>query len=560
MTSKDRVNLNDLLAKGIKKENILGLKTEKGNLVGVYVWIYKISTDNEGNKIPIVGLKRIENFERIRDIILDEGWNLGALIKRGNQYDTIPPILLTNLDNSRLYSRFELENGYLVDKGDTWYKDHSDEIEDSTLFDLLSNGDKKMYGIRVLHSYFSRYGDTYHGVLVKMDHINTYLKYGIVIKPSVGLCKDLKSQPQSRLRGIQAAYEEFRSFENELKDTKGAEISSMIREAEEFMEGEDGIYYLVNFDTGSKRYPREIDIKDDILVKLNALEKGGEIIEGPNKKEIANIFKKLIGDDLTNEKLHKICFNDFRRFHPQQEILEIFSGLIYRKEQSQKEWCCEILELFQEFEPEDPSDLDEIDKIILEYQKALSEKSFSPLTDDREHFIKNDDYDDFVLKDILIKMMVSLFGRYTVISMLRGTIFVDKGIVRFVGVPYNAFRKTIIASGMILPWQYTAIKKRGRMPAMKLDPNRKRNKNDILERYFIDIYTQSVFFRSSSMAEIGERDYDKAMIEIPAIPLSIWMPAYSRTDEFEADGTGFMSFLTLSKYNIRKYREWLENQ
>jgi len=95
---------------------------------------------------------------------------------------------------------------------------------------------------------------------------------------------------------------------------------------------------------------------------------------------------------------------------------------------------------------------------------------------------------------------------------------------------------------------------------MSLASHRKINRNDILERYFIDIYTQSVFFRSSSMLEIGERDYDNAMIEIPAAPLSIWMPAYSRTDEFEADGMGFMSFLTLSKYNIRKYREWLKSQ
>jgi len=461
----------------------------------------------------------------------------------------------------KIYSRFELENGYLIDKGDTWYKDHSDEIEDSTLFDLLSNGNKKMYGIRVLHSYFSRYGETYHGVLVKMDHINTYLKYGIVIKPTVNLCKDLESRPKSRLRKIEDAYREFRSLENELKDTAGTEMSSMIREAEEFREGKDGgIYELVNFNINSKIYPREIDIRDDILVKLNAFEKGGEIIEGPNKKEIASILKKLIGDDPTNEKLYKICFNDFRRFGAYHKKSEIITFLIYRKDQSLKEWCCEILKLFQEFEPKDPLNPDEIDKIILEYQKALTKKSFSPLEDDRVHFIKNEDYDDFALKDTLIKMMIPLFGRYTVISMLKGTIFVDEGIVRFVNVPYNMFRETIIASGMILPWQYDAIKKYGKMPAMSLAISSKRNINDILERYYIDIYTQSVFFRSSSMVEIGERDYDKAMIKIPAIPLEVWMPTFYRTAVFEEGGMSFKSFLTLSNYNIRKYREWLENQ
>ncbi len=560
LTSKDKVDLNDLLTKNIKRENIIGLRTDKGNLVGVYVWMYKISTDNEGNKIPIVGLKRIENFERIRDIVLDEGWILGALVRKGSVYESIPPILLTDLYSNRLYTRFELENGYMINKGDTWYRDHLDKIEDSTLFDLLSNGDKKMYGIRVLHSYFSRYGDIYHGVLVKMDHINTYLKYGIVIKPSISLCKDLESQPKSRLRRIQNAYEEFRSLENELKDTTGTRMSSMIREAEEFMEGENGIYDLVNFEINTESFIREIDIKDETLVKLNAFKKGGKIIDGPNKKEIANIFKKLIGVDPTNEKLYKICFNDFRRYHPQQEILEIFAGLIYRKDQSLKEWCCEILELFQDFESEDPSNPDEIDKIILKYQIALSKKSFSPLEDDREHFIKNGDYDDFILKDLLIDMMVSLFGRYTVISMLRGTIFIDEGIVRFVSLTYNRFTKTTIASGMILPWQYDAIKDHGKKPAMRLLSNRNLNKDDILERYYIDIYTQSVFFRSSSMLEIGDVYYDKAMIKIPASPLNTWMPAYSRTDEFKDYGMGFMSFLTLSNYNIRKYREWLENQ
>ncbi len=189
--------------------NIFGAKWKtdeenKNYLEGVYILVYKIIKVKDSVSFEY-GLQRIDNLNEIFDIHPEYDWNFGYPIKKGDGWEDLPPILLTDLNSQRLFGRINFQDQKIVDLGENWIDNYNNLIEDSQIFKKDKNGNDYSYAIRIINFYRTVYGNKYHFIRSRTDITNQYLKYGMRYPLALKLFPELETIPKSSRQELKLA-------------------------------------------------------------------------------------------------------------------------------------------------------------------------------------------------------------------------------------------------------------------------------------------------------------------------------------------------------------------
>ncbi len=163
------------------QENILDLKKNvingKEYLDGCYAFVFK---KNKSKSFEL-GLKRVKDFENIKEIICDDEWQLGiptvipSMFPGPNMYEILPHVYLTDINGKRLLGRFTFKNGQLIDNKRLWWQDN-ELLERNFLFRY----DGRKYGIETVFFITTRFGYT-NRIMRFIVHLESHeLKLGLL--------------------------------------------------------------------------------------------------------------------------------------------------------------------------------------------------------------------------------------------------------------------------------------------------------------------------------------------------------------------------------------------
>ncbi len=505
LPSKKSFLLSDIPYDIIERSNLEEeLDYKEGKLIGCFVLGFKF--ENGG---PIYRLFKVD-----RSINLENGWQLGYVNPDTNE---IHQIFITDANSRKLYGRFVFENKDVKDYGKDrinnmidWWR--NEELNNLIKGNYLTEGDRR-YGIKLVSSIMTRYGNTYQITTIKVNVISPHLQFGINYDYYETMWESFKGAHRSRKGKLsEVMFLNYYKVSDEIKAEAQANL--------------DEIYQLVKRIINIKQWPEELYIRNGLIRILNARLEGGVVILGQNKKEIGKLFERFLGDltGIENERnhlLYKVCFNDVRA-----DKIPFTVGQLIIREQTMEQWDRAILDMFKRYTP-DPNG-DRIDRVIIA-SGITQDTSFS------ENYEENPTENDLKLLDTLKGLVISIFGRYTYEAMITGSIFAKDGHVRFIGHPWQTFSSTAKSNGLI--FAHTGI------PSTSLSKMKARGTLYRAESILLNMFTIGM----QRKLLIGpDLETDFKIFDMPTIPMEKWMPIYRETTEVNPDD--LESFLDLLSY------------
>ena len=170
LPSKESFLLSDIPNDIIDRSNLEeGLDYKEGKLIGCFVLGFKFE-----NREPIYRLFKVD-----RSINLENGWQLGYINPDTNE---VYQIFITDANSRKLYGRFVFENKAIKDYGKDrinnmidWWR--NEELNNLIRGNYLTEGDRR-YGIKLVSSIITRYGNTYQITTIKVNPISPHLLLG----------------------------------------------------------------------------------------------------------------------------------------------------------------------------------------------------------------------------------------------------------------------------------------------------------------------------------------------------------------------------------------------
>ena len=420
-------------------------------------------------------------------------------------------VLLTDGTGNKLYGRIMFINGELKDFTEDWWR--SDELQSIKEKNYLKNDKGEYCGIQVLNSMTTKYGNTYQIAWAKTNLISPFLKYNIKHEYYQTLFKNFKGVSKNGYKKFsEDPFLNFYKISDEIKEE--AEINL------------NNINLLIEQILSTKGAPEVLNIEDRLLESINAHLECGQVRLGPNKKKLLELFTKFFGnlrgnDYDRNYLLYKVCFNDVRNDYTKFTV----DQLIIRK-QDMKQWYRAVLEMFKQCDTSgnDPTD------ILIRKSGISQETSFTPNYEDSPTEA------DVKLTEILKNLVVTIFGRYTYIAMITGSIFVIDNEVRFIRHPWQSFTKA--ANDNKLSFLHDSI------PSTRLDRMLKRSGSlSRAKQVLLDLITlgPQIEIQMGPNPKSDVRKYD-----VPTIPMILWMPIYKEVFEIKPEDR--KSFYELLSY------------
>jgi len=498
LQSNEKVYLEDIETFVETTEGLqLEAEGQKQYLIGSYASAFKIIS-RDGKKIPIYRLVKLDAFGNILAKDLSPEWQLGhAIPKADGTFIIMPSVLFTDLDGSRLYSRFNgfstNEEGLVIlkDNGEDWYMDS----------DLLSHNSIKEYdGISGFSVRITNFGNTYRvgGVRVKLTTMN--FKFGIELDYVKRRFNYLKTAQRSRTFKLTA--EPFLNYYRISEEIQQQASNNL-----------EDIFSLVAQVIDTYMLPQELRVSSVTLSFLNAYLSSGILKLGLDKSGIKELFNRLLGGlskiDYSDPDnlLYRLCFVDVR--HPGDSFTINTLGI---RRQKMNDWFRVALELISKY---NPTGTDRVDKLI-RASGIDSNSKFSAAYD------SNPTDADIKLSEILTQLIVDLFGRFTYIAMINGMLFVKDGNVNFVCHPYSSFVKHAAEIGITLLHK--------NIP--KSDLSHLERFDNVYRAYSImlDLFTlgpQIIYYTGS------DKKTDFEIFSTPHIPMELWMPMYKEASEVD---------------------------
>ena len=494
-------------------ETTEGLITKKEGdrdyLIGSYMLGFKMKKE-EGKNIPVYRLFKLDEFGNIlqKEFISQSEWQLGYAKPLDNGgYDNLPPIQFTDSNGYRLYGKygdFQLNDNGIIelhDNGDEWYT-NSEILEFNTLGDGTA---LRLFGVRV-----TRFGNTYRIVDSGIHLTNMKLKFGVNLEYSAKRFYNLKAKQKGKYTKLKP--EPFLNYYR----LSTVDILNARKNLEQ-------VYAIVSQQINTFRTPEILNIDSKTLKILNAYLENGVVKDGLDKKGIKQVFERFLGNlnslnyEDDNNILYRICFNGVRNVGDEYKP----SSLVVRQ-QSMEDWYRAVLEMFKGYTPEGNDRIDKLLKASGIDENTVFTSSFDSAPTDA----------DIKLAKILKELVIKIFGRYTYISMITGSLFVKDGSVDFISHPWQTFFNTARRNGITLLHQDIPLSTLSKLES----------RDSIYRAYSIllDLITlgPQVMLKTGTDPKI-----DFEVLSTPHIPMKLWMPMY--VEAHELDPTQLVDFYGL---------------
>jgi hypothetical protein len=494
--------VSDFPAELITRSNLVeGVDYQDGYLLGSYVLGFKIK-----NGEVLYRLFKVDFSNNKPLLIKGEGYQLGYVDFASGE---ISQIVLTDHNGKKLYNRYMYKDGFIKDFGieagreiEWWF---NKELQGIFNNNKLTTESGKDYGIQIINSIFTRYGDSYQVAISKANLVSPFLKYNLKFEYFQTFYGKFLGVPKPR-KGKLSSVEWLNFFRiSETTKLKANELLSKIKS-------------LVSIQLATSRIPSVLPI-DDIISDLNSFLKGDVAESGPNLEEIGLLLSDLLGSiDFNNPDnlLYKISYNAVRNIGNEFQV----NNLIMKK-QTEKDWYRAWYQIFDEYTYNGKS----FESLII----ASGIKSKDPFSGG-QYFDDN----DIELTNLIRNLIINIFGRFTFISMRMGSFFARDFNARIVSHPWQTIYTQARDTHISLLHNI--------IPQSPLSKMRARDNYYRAQNTLLDIYTLGI---TEKLPTGPDPKTDFIVKIIPGLPTEKWAPVYKDTTEIPiADLSRFYDFLS----------------
>ncbi len=389
------------------------------------------------------------------------------------------------------------------DYGVEWW---SDNYYVKTAFEdnILETGGKQ-YGLQVVSSIFTRFGDSYQIAISKTNLISPFLKYDLKYKYFKEYYADFQGFSKSKKGKLtETDWLNFYRITEEMKS-----------EAKELLSKIDS---LISMQLATTKTPSILPI-NDIFSNLNSFIKNGIVSSGLTLEKVGQLLKDLLGGinfKDPNNLLYKICYNDVRNEGNEYKV----SSLIIKK-QSEKDWYKAWYQIFTDYVYQG--------KDYEAFIKSSGIKSKVPFSDG-QYFDDN----DLQLAKIIKELIVTIFGRFTFIAFRTGSLFAKDYNAQVIAHTWQAFFTHAKDTHISLLHDI--------IPQSRLGKLLSRNTYYRAQNILLDLYTLGI----AENLQTGLNDFVVDLM--PALPTERWAPLYKDATEISRSNLpsfyDFLSYIT----------------